>query len=895
MRSRVIAWGGSLMIALTSAQAAGPAAQPAGEAARARTPQRAAAATAPVASRTPQASAPFALRWEVERNEFTAQVPDGRSHSVFELRATGDRGLPAQGWALYFTCLSEAETGPVPGGLQVEQVVGTLYRVRPAAGFAPVPAGGTLAIRIVHPEVVTQIDKGPQGPYLVFDEAPTVGLPITDFRAPIQTRPEQLDRGPDKRLAQWTPEARFERQARILPVAPEALPPVFPPPLQWQRGQGQLHWMRAPVVQAPAALKREAAQVTGWLAPYFADPKADPAQPAVRLSVGPVDGQASPEAYELRVDAQGVSLRGATAAGVARGLQSLRDLLPLRAPAASAVAGMSADGASAAAAGVTLPALHVVDAPRFGHRGLMIDVARSFHPPATLHRVIELMARLKLNVLHLHLTDDEGWRLEIRGLPELTGIGARRGHVAPSATGADLPHLPPAHGSGPLAGTLPGSGHYSRAEYIALLRHAAERHIEVIPEIEMPGHARAAVRAMETRALRMSRLGRPDADRYRLNDPQDRSVYRSPQLHRDHVIDPGLESTYTFIGHVVAEVVALHREAGVPLRRLHVGADELARGAWQGSPASQKAMQRLGLDSTEALWDHFYGRVEAILRRHRLTPAGWEELGARVTRLHGRHMLIPNPAFVGRGFDLFVWNNVEGAEDLANRLANAGYRTVLAPAMSLYFDMAPNGNPDEHGVNWANYVDLDTVFDFLPFDMIRRVPTDPASRLPGKDGLTDYGRRQILGLQGTLFSEIAHDEARLQHLIMPRLLALAERAWVADPAWARAPDAAQAGALHAQDWSRFVHQVGRQVLPRLDAEGPALNYRIPPPGLKRIGGALHTNHPLPGFVLRYTTDGSEPTLSSPVVSGPIAATGKVRVAAFNTLGRRSASASLDPR
>lgn len=884
MNGRLVAWGCSLMIALGQAQAEGPAARPVADAAQARGPQGAVAPTVPVGARAPQASAPFALRWEVVRNEFTAQAPDGRSHSVFELRSTGDRGLPAQGWALYFTCLSEAETGPVPGGLQVEQVVGTLYRVRPASGFVPVPAGGSLAIRIVHPEVVTQIDKGPQGPYLVFDEAPTVGVPITEFRAPVQTRPEQLDRGPDQRLAQWTPEARFERQARILPVAPEALPPVFPPPLQWQRGPGQLHWGRPPAVQAPAALKREAAQVAGWLAPHFADPKADPAQPTVRLAIGPIDGQASPEAYELRIDAQGVSLRGATAAGVARGLQSLRDLLPLRAPTAPATA-----------AGVTLPALHLVDAPRFGHRGLMIDVARSFLPPAALHRVIELMARLKLNVLHLHLTDDEGWRLEIRGLPELTGIGGRRGHVPAGATGADLPHLPPAHGSGPVAGTLPGSGHYSRAEYIALLRHAAQRYIEVIPEIEMPGHARAAVRAMETRALRLARQGRPDAERYRLNDPHDRSVYRSPQLHTDHVIDPGLESTYTFIGHVVDEVVSLHREAGVPLRRLHVGADELARGAWQGSPASQAAMRRLKLDSTEALWDHFYGRVASILQRHRLTPMGWEELGARVTRLHGRHTLIPNPAFVGRGFELVVWNNVEGNEDLANRLANAGYRTVLAPAMSLYFDMAPNGNPDEHGVNWANYADLDTVFDLVPFDMTRRVPGDPGSRLPGKDGLTDFGQRQILGLQGTLFSEIAHDEARLQHLIMPRLLALAERAWVADPAWARAPDAAQGAALHAQDWSRFVHQVGRQVLPRLDAEGPVLNYRIPPPGLRRIDGAIHANHPLPGFVLRYTTDGSEPTPASPVVTGPIAATGVVRVAAFNTLGRRSASAALAPR
>src|SRR5881628_3102806 len=142
--------------------------------------------------------------------------------------------------------------------------------------------------------------------------------------------------------------------------------------------------------------------------------------------------------------------------------------------------------------GLVLLAIRVVDAPRFGYRGFMLDVARNFHPKPVVLRTLDLLARYKLNVFHLHLTDDEGWRIELPSLPALTAVGARRGHTLDSGT-----HLPPAFGSGPDVDRPWGSGFYSRADYVEILRYAAARHIEVIPEIEMPGHARAAIKSME--------------------------------------------------------------------------------------------------------------------------------------------------------------------------------------------------------------------------------------------------------------------------------------------------------------------------------------------------------------------------------------------------------------
>jgi hexosaminidase len=812
------------------------------------------------------------LTWEVERNVFSPEV--GRSRAAFVLTNLADKPLPAQGWSIYFTSVAGVVPGQAESPVVLEQVSGTLFRLRPTAGFRELGVGETVRLSFFHPEVMVKADKGPQGPYLVFDNAPEIGYAITDYRLEPMTRPEQLDKGPTDRIPVITAEEIYSRNEAITDMPLAALSPVFPTPQHLERHAGSLHWSALPKVVGVPALSHEVFFAKALLKPYFASVPANASEPALHLAIAPIAGQASPEAYELRIDpVAGVTLTGNSAAAVSRGLQSLRDLLPLQAQPGQ---------------GLVLPALFISDAPRFEYRGMMLDVARNFHPKEKVFRLLDLMARYKLNKLHLHLSDDEGWRLEIAGIPELTSFGAKRGH------GDLLQHLPPAHGSGPDVNDPHGSGYYSRADYIEILKYATARHIEVIPEIEMPGHARAAVKAMEYRFHRLEKAGSPDARRYRLADPEDKSQYRSAQLHTDNVIDPGLPSTYAFVEHVVAEVVALHKQAGAPLRTIHVGGDEVPLGAWEKSPASAAMMQRMKLASTVDLWDYFYGRVDGMLRKHGLISSGWEELGARRVKLHGKYKLIPNPLFVQRGFNLFVWNNLEGAEDLAYRLANAGYSTVLAPATKLYFDMSHNKNPEEPGVDWAAFLDLDTVYDFVPFDYIRKSPTD-STPVPGKDGLTDYGQRNILGLEGTLFSETMRDWGRIEYLLMPRMLGLAERAWAADPAWARETDAAKAASLHAQAWSGFVNQLGKQVLPRLDAEQAAIGYRIPPPGLKVVNGSVFANLQLPGFTLRYSADGSEPTAASPVVSGPIAAKGSIRVAAFNTRGRRGNSSQIDNR
>ena len=815
----------------------------------------------------------LSLRWELKGDVFADARDRGASRAVFTLTNNDTKPLPARGWAIYFNALLPRTSGSEKGGIVIEQVIGELFRMVPDASFKGLAPGQSAQFEYMTGPI-GNVSQAPAGPYIVFDADPAKGHAITNYRALPFERPDQQGRPP--RVI--TPEAMYDRNAAIRELPADSLPPIFPTPQSLQVKEGTLRLDRLPVISAPPELKTEAILAAGLFRAGLSDGWDSS---TVRLELGPVEGQLSPEAYELTVDASGIRIVGNSTTGVFYGLQSLRSLLPIAMPGRT---------------GIVLPALRVVDAPRFAYRGLHLDVARNFQPKASVLRVLDLMARYKLNAFHFHITDDEGWRLEIPGLPELTDDGARRGHTLDSAN-----FLPPAYGSGPDAGRPYGSGFFSTGDYIEVLKYAAARHIEVVPEIEMPGHARAAIKAMEARFRRLSAAGdAAGAGMYLLSDSQDQSVYSSAQDFHDNVMNPAQESTYAFIEKVVGALVAAHKAAGVPLRNLHMGGDEVPAGVWEKSPVAQAYLKANGLSSVDDLWFVFYGRVEQILERHGIALSGWEEIGVRKTRLDGKPKLIPNPDFAGRGWRTYVWNNVPGwgAEDLAYRLANGGYQVVLSPVSNLYLDMAYNKNPEEPGLFWGGFVDVDKPFDFIPFDYYRNAKEDargnplPAGIFAGKDRLTDYGRGNIVGLEACLWSEALRVDGRLDYMLMPKLLGFAERAWAPDPDWARESDAARAAALYRDAWSRFVNTLGKRELPRLDQEGWDLDYRIPTPGLKVVDGAVLCNLQLPGFTLRYTVDGTEPTAKSPAVQGPIAATGTIRVAAFDGRGRKGATAVL---
>lgn len=799
------------------------------------------------------AETPFSLRWEIASHQYRDTAAGGTTLAILRLQNRGP-ALPAAGWSLYFNCPSELQLGALPGHLVAEHRGGTLFRIRPQPGFPGLPSGQTLDIEIEHPEVVVKESRAPIGPYLVFDDAPASGVAITDYAVAAPQRADQEPRGVHGHPYRETAADRYAVNASIQDLSLAQLPPVLPTPRTYRRTGDDIRFSSRPIVTAEAALAPEKALVEA-LFEHRLHTTAIDRENTVSLSIDSQLPANSPEAYRMDVSvAHGVQIVGRSAAGVARGVASLQQLVRVTAE------------------GVSMPCVVIEDEPRFTYRGLHVDVARNFQPKEVVFRLIDLMARHKLNTLHFHLTDDEGWRLEIPELPELTQVGARRGHHTDP-----LAMLPPAHGSGPDPSDPHGSGYYTADDYVAILRHAAQRRIDVVPEIEMPGHARAAVKAMEARYRRLQAADPEAANAYRLSDPEDQSHYVSAQGFTDNVINPALEGPYQFADQVIATVAALHRKAGTPLQMIHLGGDELPRGAWLGSPAVQHWMAQDHLPDRQAVWDRFYARMADIAARHGLRVAGWEEIGARRSAASG--VLEPNPVLLKYGFQAFVWNDLEGAEDLGLKLANAGYPTVLAPVTAYYFDMVHNRNPEEPGATWAPPVDLYAAFDFDPIDYARHLPGDPAHRVP----LSVDGAAHIVGLEGTLWSETMRDPQRLEYLLLPRMLGLAERAWAPTPV-VNMQDP-RPGDRAAQAWSVFMNQVSRIALLALDTDGAA-TYRIPAPGLRLDGQMVLANHEYPGFALRYTSDGRDPDANSTPVHGPIPMTPGLRVAAFSNSGRR---------
>ncbi|CAN7590436.1 family 20 glycosylhydrolase [Massilia sp. LjRoot122] len=801
----------------------------------------------------------IAIAWECLSN----YTRDDAFSARFTLR--NDSGEPiASGWAICFNTCRKVLADSVSEGYAIAHLNGDLFSLSMPGGGPWLP-GVTHTVDYEALHWAISITDAPLGFYLLPGEG---GAPsdLGDPEIAPFARPEQRHRMRGDALPTADAAWRFGQNAALHLLPDEAVGRITPRPRFAHFDGRRCVLSRHAPLGYERALWNEAsllASMLGSLPGLVPGGSAD-----VQLELGEVEGMEGPEAYLLEIEPGRVRIRGASPHGVFNGLQTLCQL-------------MAPDG--------VLPAGRVLDAPRFGYRGMMLDVARHFAGVSTVLRLLDCMAGYKLNRFHFHLTDDEGWRLAIGALPELTAIGARRGV---SLDGS--PCLPPSFGSGAGIDGSAGSGFYTASEFITILRHAHARHIEVIPEFNMPGHARAAVVAMRERCRRLRAAGDIEAaGEYLLDDPDDASRYESVQLWHDNVICIALPSVDRFIDTVVGEVCMLYREAGVPLRVIHTGGDEVPVGAWLGSPVCRARMQERGW-SVQQLHDDFVERCRSILARHGVEFAGWDETA--LVREGDR--MLPNPRFAGAGFHVYVWNNAwgSGQEDCAYRLANAGYDVVLSNAANLYFDLAYAKHPQEPGYYWAGFVGTRNAFGFCPLDIGAMAGTDPMGRTPAAtlQPLDAGARGRIAGLQGQLWGENARSRARLEYLALPRLIGLAERAWTPDPGWQDIEDLHERAAVALRDWNEFANRLGQRELPRLDRARRPWDYRLPPPGAIVRDGVLHANVALPGLAVHYTLDGLEPTSRSPRYAGPVAVDDarEVKLASVDTRGRASRIVTL---
>jgi len=813
--------------------------------------------------------------------------------SRFILKNNSQIPLGSSGWTMYYnmvTRLPIAES--IPDIVRIEHVNGDFFKMEPTEKFKLEP-GESIEIPFEGEAWIIKKSDAPSGVYFVYsdmDGNEISRVPVNDIEILPFTRPEQINRHRDDQTPIPNPAWQFDQNKKLTLLNEIELIPVIPSPYQISKNDEIVTLVENLMIHYESELRGEASLLAEHIKilrgkkPMLMESEVSGPN-IICLKTGKVEvNGVKKEAYTLEIDPdKGVIIIGSDPAGVFYGTQSLIALIPVEL--------FFSKNSS-----IELEALKISDAPAFGYRGMHFDIGRNFQTKETVMKFLDLMAYYKLNKFHFHITEDEGWRLEIEELPELTQIGAFRGHTLD-----DSEYLAPAYGSGafPDPDISYGSGFYTRQDFIEILQFAADRHIEVIPEVNMPGHARAAIKAMEYRYRKLMEEGKQEeAEMYLLSDPDDRSEYSSAQLYNDNIICVCKESPYVFYETVVNDIIEMYEEAGLTLRTIHTGGDEVPLGSWEKSPLCMDLLEsNPEISNFRNLQAYFFGRIVEILEERNLAIAGWEEIAMTFFE---DGTWEANPEFAGKNVIPYVWNSIWGNQDLGYRLANGGYPVILCNVNNFYFDFGYNKDPEEPGGYWGGFNDTKKAFSFIPYDLYKSIKVntmghqfDPVEDFANLERLTQEGYNNIVGLQGQLWSETIKGREMLEYYSLPKMLGLAERAWQGTPSWAAIEDVSKRDAALDKAWNVFANTIAQREFPRLDHIFGGYHYRIAPPGAAFVDGKLETNTSFPGFFIRYTTDGSEPDNSSNLYEGPAEVSGPVKLKSFSSAGRGSKTVTAE--
>lgn len=486
--------------------------------------------------------------------------------------------------------------------------------------------------------------------------------------------------------------------------------------------------------------------------------------------------------------------------------------------------------------GNRLPHAVIEDWPDLPYRAVMIDIVRNYTTPENMKKVVKLLADYRFNTLHFHITDDEGWRLEIPGLPELTTVGSRRGYTLDDSE--FLAQVYSGDGN-PDSHAGISNGQFTRDEFIDLLRECDALGIDVIPEIESPGHARAAIKSMEARA----RKG--DAS-YRLIDPADTSVYTTAQDYHDNTMNPAAPGVYRFMTKVIDEIAAMYKDAGVKLKGIHIGGDEVAKHAWDGSPMAQALMRKKGLKTQKQLHAEFVLRVADILAERGIPVHGWQDIAVGYSDKYNK-TVAPLTGGVN------CWTRSTGKT--TTRALQAGFPVILSNVNRFYLDQSYNMHPLERGLRWGGTVDEFTTLGGYPDSMVVVKPEYPG---------------RITGVSGQLFNETLRSYPMLEEFLLPKMLGLAERGWNNSPTYTD---------------SRYNKIIAERELPSYVTDGHSFHLRQP--GILIEEDTVKMNSLYRGAVIRYTLDGTDPDDESPIYTAPFAYTGGPVRARLYMLGKES--------
>jgi hexosaminidase len=747
----------------------------------------------------------------------------------------------SDGWALHWNQMKGVPTqSSLPDGIKFELVNGQHYLIFRFNEDWNLNAGEELVINFQQNGIMNNLDMGPVGAFIVDAKENLFDLNIEiDWKNAAGIEDLKIPGPADK----------YEKLAAVSTLEKESLNWIVPSPHFIEQSKGEVTPFQNLRIFFPKELESSKEVLSGiWTKlPDFNYSFSNQQKANVLVAM---DDLGHEEAYELSIKKDKIDIRVQTRKGLLYAAFSLHQIM-----------------SHCLLEGSKWPVLDIEDAPRYAYRGFMFDIARNFYGKEKIFQILDYLAYFKINHFDIRITDDEGWRIEIPGLPELTEVGAKRGYDPNEEA-----YMIPAYGSG-CTGHPRGNGFLTTKDYVEILEYARARNIQVIPQISFPSHARAAIKAMEQRHKKFMETGDEEAAKeYLLSDQEDGSQYSSAQGYNDNVICICNESAYRFYTKVIDEIAKLHDKANHPLTVLSVGADELPYGAWQKSPDCKAFIsKRDDINDISELYNYNLYRLKEILTQHQVQLAGWEDILLDHTSSSQEETSIKSETFDYEVIP-YVWNNIwgEGREDMIYKFANAGFKTVMSNSAAFYFDMADDRDMDTHGLNWSGYVDYfdcwalnpDNVFGNAVLLEKHGISNEYASQ---KVKLSPEKKANFLGIQSQLWSETLRDEAILDELFMPNLPFFAERAWSTEPDWMQEKTASLQKEKMESDWNIFSNTIGQRTLPLIEQLYGGISYHIPKPGAKYEDGYLLAKVDFPGLVIRYTTDGSIPDLASPIV------------------------------
>jgi len=785
--------------------------------------------------------------------DYTIEKIDLENNSmdvVFTITNSTSINFKENEWAIHWNQIDgEPLAESLPKGIHFERVNGSYYILKFADPWS-LQAGESISFRVATNGIMSRLPLGPRGGFIV----------TSSGSINLNTNINWQDAKGLEGLILPTAKKRYQKLKNVNSISKDSLAWIVPSPTystkptteRLRLANWNLYFAEENTMDKfDALLKVRFQEIISTLFPKVGLQWVESVEEAnfiLKLS-----SDISPEGYNLEIKQDHVVVTTNSYGGLFYALQSLLQI--------DQIAVLENRG---------WPIIKIDDEPRFTYRGFMLDISRNFYGLPKLKQIIDLMAMFKLNHFDIKLSDDEGWRLEIPGLPELTEIGSKRGYTTDESD-----RLIPMYGSGATGGET-GNGFLSKNEFISLLQYGKSKNITIIPQLSFPSHARASIISMDARRNKL--LAKGDvigAEKYALSDPNDKSKYISPQLYNDNAINICMESSFAFFDKVVAEVAAMYIEADVSFKQFGIGADELPYGVWEGSPICLNSVHiNSGSLDLEILYNNALLRLKETIESHGAIMSGWEDfLLVHSKNSHGETKLKQERF----NYEVipYAWNNTWGGgrEDMIYKLANAGFKTVMSNSSAFYFDMANDNDMDAFGLSWSGYVDYFDTWAIDPQDIFansvlnqkHNIQSDYISKTTK---LKPNKRDNLIGIQSQLWTETVTNDRILEQMLVPNLIVFAERAWAKQPNWILNTTPTQKQKM-LKEWNYFLNLLGKRTLPVLHHRFPEILFDLSKPGGVIENDTLYVRSQFPGLQVRYSLDGSVPNQTSKLYQYPI--------------------------